>query len=118
MKFKLDLLVRRYVDHVANLLTSSGGDYSRAYIDVKDAQWLFEGDLKPLDVNSISPSQFVIYRFGVFVIRILNKFIQTPEVHVRVAHIAMYMVGALQRLIFGDHVPQSSEFSNLCSYCR
>ena len=75
--------------HVANLLTSSGGDYSRAYIDVKDAQWLLEGDLKPLDVNSISPSQFVIYRFGVFVIRILNKFIQTPEV--RVAHVAMYM---------------------------
>ena len=57
-----------------------GGDYSRAYIDVKDAQWLLQGDLKPVDINQISPSQFVVYRFGVFTIRMLAKCIGTPEV--------------------------------------
>ena len=47
---------------------------------MKDAQWLLQGDLKPVDINQISPSQFVVYRFGVFTIRMLAKCIGTPEV--------------------------------------
>ena len=50
-----------------------GADYSKAYIDVKDAQWTCKGDLTPVDINKISPSQFVVYRFGVFVIKLLNQ---------------------------------------------
>ena len=65
---------------------SVGGDYSRAYIDVKDAQWLCEGELAPADINNISPSQFVVYRFGVFVIRLLHKTIGTPEVTLLLAN--------------------------------
>ena len=63
-------------------ISSLGGDYNTAYIDVKDAQWLSKGDLKPVDVNSISASQFVIYRFGVFIIKLLHQNIGTPEVSV------------------------------------
>ena len=62
-----------------------GGDYSRAYIDLKDAQWSLQGELRPVDINSISASQFVIYRFGVFIIRVLNKTIHTPEVSLLLA---------------------------------
>ena len=51
----------------------TGADYSKAYIDVKDAQWVCKGDLVPTDVNSLGPSHFVIYRFGVFLIRLLNR---------------------------------------------
>ncbi len=47
---------------------------------MKDAQWMCHGDLIPVDINEISPSQFVVYRFGVFVIRLLHKTIETPEV--------------------------------------
>ena len=50
----------------------AGADYSKAYIDVKDAQWACKGDLVPTDINSLGPSQFVIYRFGVFLIRLLH----------------------------------------------
>ena len=57
-----------------------GADYSNAYIDAKDAQWLCSGDLSPADINGISASQFVIYRFGVFIIRLLHQNIGTPEV--------------------------------------
>ena len=65
------------------IFTSSlGADYSRAYIDVKDAQWLCGGALAPADINEISPSQFVVYRFGVFVIRLLHQTIDTPEVRI------------------------------------
>jgi hypothetical protein len=51
----------------------SGADYSHAYIDVKDAQWSCKSDLVPVDINQISSSQFVIYRFGVFVIKLLHQ---------------------------------------------
>ena len=51
---------------------AAGADYSKAYIDVKDAQWVCKGDLVPTDVNSLGPSHFVIYRFGVFLIRLLH----------------------------------------------
>ena len=64
----------------------TGADYSRAYIDVKDAQWLCQGDLTPADINNISASQFVIYRFGVFVIRLLHKMIGTPDVTLLLAN--------------------------------
>lgn len=57
-----------------------GADYSRLYIDVKDAQWLCRGDLVPADINSLSPSQFVIYHFGVFVIQMLKQTVGTPDV--------------------------------------
>ena len=51
---------------------AAGADHSKAYIDVKDAQWVCKGDLVPTDVNSLGPSHFVIYRFGVFLIRLLH----------------------------------------------
>ena len=38
------------------------------------------GNLNPVDINNISAREFVIYRFGVFVIHLLHHTIQTPEV--------------------------------------
>ncbi|CAH1789583.1 unnamed protein product [Owenia fusiformis] len=57
-----------------------GADYSRAYLDIKDAQWSCSGDLVPVDLNDITPHQFVVYRFGVFVSRVLRQLINAPEV--------------------------------------
>ena len=54
-------------------------------MDVKDAQWQCKGDLAPVDINNITPSQFVIYRYGVFVIRLLNQNIGTPDVSLLLA---------------------------------
>lgn len=62
-----------------------GADYSRSYLDVKDAQWESKGDLAPVNINNISPSQFVVYRFGVFIIRMLHQAIGTPEVSLLLA---------------------------------
>lgn len=54
-------------------------------MDVKDAQWQCKGDLVPVDINNITPSQFVIYRYGVFVIRLLHQSIGTPDVSLLLA---------------------------------
>lgn len=62
-----------------------GGDYSQAYIDVKDAQWTCGGKLKTTDVNNVSPAHFVLYRFGVFIVKLLNHTIQTPQVTLMLA---------------------------------
>ena len=71
-----------FVSIEISVIYFAGGDYSRPYIDVKDAQWLCHGDLQPVDANSVTPSQFVIYRFGVFVTRMLRQHIDTPEVRI------------------------------------
>ena len=72
------------------LFPTAGANYSNAYIDVKDAQWLCSGDLSPVDINNISASQFVIYRFGVFIIRLLHQNIGTPEVRYGLVIIFLY----------------------------
>ena len=57
-----------------------GGDYSQAYLDVKDAQWMCIGDLHTADINQLTAREFVIYRYGVFIIKFLHQAIGTPEV--------------------------------------
>ena len=58
----------------------AGAKGGRSYIDIKDAQWLCKGDLVPVDINELSPANFVVYRFGVFVTQMLRNVMQAPEV--------------------------------------
>lgn len=58
----------------------AGAKGGRPYIDIKDAQWLCRGDLVPVDINELSPPNFVVYRFGVFITQMLHKVMDTPEV--------------------------------------
>ena len=58
----------------------AGAKGGRPYLDIKDAQWLCQGDLVPVDINELSPANFVVYRFGVFVTQMLRNVIQAPEV--------------------------------------
>ncbi|GFO26753.1 cytadherence high molecular weight protein 2 [Plakobranchus ocellatus] len=83
-----------------------GADYTKAYIDVKDAQWVCKGDLTPVDISAISPSQFVIYRFGVFLTRLLHQTIDTPEVTLLLASNLPpnnYSKNAFRNSIFYEH---------------
>jgi hypothetical protein len=75
-------------------------------MDVKDAQWQCKGDLAPVDINSITPSQFVVYRYGVFVIRLLNQSIGTPEVSLLLASNMPpnnYEKNAFRNSVFYEH---------------
>ena len=50
-----------------------GADYSEPYIDTKDAQWLrHQGALRPTETSSLTAAEFVVYRFGAFVARLLQ----------------------------------------------
>ncbi|EDV28435.1 uncharacterized protein TRIADDRAFT_51343 [Trichoplax adhaerens] len=62
-----------------------GAGSSGSYIDSKDAQWICKGDLIPVDINHLSPSHFVIYRFGLFVVKMLRQCAKFPEVTMLVA---------------------------------
>ncbi|XP_015775930.1 PREDICTED: uncharacterized protein LOC107354046 isoform X1 [Acropora digitifera] len=75
------------VNEIENMLKNNigeggvaGAKGGRPYIDVKDAQWLCKGDLVPVDINELSPANFVVYRFGVFITQMLQKAMDTPEV--------------------------------------
>jgi hypothetical protein len=57
-----------------------GASRGRPYIDLKDAQWLCSGDLMPVDINELSPANFVVYRFGVFVTQLLENRMNVPSV--------------------------------------
>ena len=39
-----------------------------------------QGELVPVDINELSPTHFVIYRFGVFVTQLLQKHLDIPEI--------------------------------------
>lgn len=58
---------------------------SQPYIDLRDAQWECKGDLTPVDPQSLRPSDFVVYRFGVFVASLLHTQNQLPEVSLLLA---------------------------------
>lgn len=58
----------------------AGAKGGRSYIDIQDAQWLCGGDLVPVDINELSPTNFVVYRFGVFVADMLKQAMKVPDV--------------------------------------
>lgn len=58
----------------------SGASGGRPYIDLQDAQWMCGGDLVPVDINELSPTNFVVYRFGVFIADMLKQAMQVPDV--------------------------------------
>lgn len=77
------------VDQIEELLNQSsfaggngvlGAGEGRPYIDLKDAQWICSGDLYPVDINELSPANFVVYRFGVFVTQLLENRMNVPSV--------------------------------------
>ncbi len=81
------------VSEIEFLLQNQLGDQSlpasastnQPYIDLRDAQWECKGDLVPVDIQSLRPSDFVVYRFGVFVSQLLSLQNHLPEVSVLLA---------------------------------
>lgn len=58
----------------------------RAYIDIKDAQWMCRGaKVNHVDINKLSPLQFVVYQFGVFIAKLLQHSLDVPEVNLLLA---------------------------------
>ena len=51
----------------------------------KDAQWTCQDELIPVDINELNPMQFVVYRFGVFIIQLLQDVMEVPEVTLLIA---------------------------------
>jgi hypothetical protein len=80
----LQLQTQKGNDIVGGISEAAGGDTS-PYIDLKDAQWECKGDLLPVKVQDLKPSDFVVYRFGMFVANMICKHSQLPGVSMLIA---------------------------------
>ena len=47
-------------------------DESSRFVDVLDAQWACEGELIPLDVQTLNPREFLAYQHGLFLLKLLH----------------------------------------------
>ena len=59
--------------------------HHQSYIDIKDAQWECKGEIVPVDLNSLKPSDFRVYHFGVFISQLLHTSNQLPDVTILLA---------------------------------
>ncbi|XP_067910361.1 uncharacterized protein si:dkey-103g5.4 [Heterodontus francisci] len=57
----------------------------RPYIDIVDAQWSCEGKLLPLTLEKISVTELVVYRFGIFIVQLVKRSINAPEINLLLA---------------------------------
>ena len=56
-----------------------------AYIDNQDANWLYDTEFHPVDLNSIPVRAFVVYKFGLFIIDLLCRNRKYPSIHLLLA---------------------------------
>lgn len=80
----LQLQTQQCHNTIGGVSKAAGGDTS-PYIDLKDAQWECKGDLLPVKVQELKPSDFVVYRFGMFVANLICKQNQLPGVSMLIA---------------------------------
>ena len=75
------------IEAIVKLQGAAAGDGIQVgpYIDLKDAQWVCTGDLVAVDIEKLRPTNFVVYRFGVFVSNLLQTRNGMPEVTILVA---------------------------------
>ncbi|XP_007910472.2 trichohyalin-like [Callorhinchus milii] len=55
------------------------------FIDLLDAQWTCEGELIPVNPERLSLTEFVVYRFGTFIVQLMKRSINAPEVSLLLA---------------------------------
>lgn len=56
------------------------------YIDLRDAEWSDDTQLIPIDLNKLSARNFVVYKFGCFVTRLVATHCQHLPVTLLIAH--------------------------------
>lgn len=65
---EIEEMLKNGVDGSSSMLPDS-----KAYIDPLDAQWICQGETVTVSVNELTPSSFVVYQFGNFVMRMLSQ---------------------------------------------
>ena len=78
------LQIQTQKGHVGGVPQTTDVDES-SYIDLKDAQWECKGELLPVKAQDLKPSDFVVYRFGMFVAGLICKQNQLPEISILIA---------------------------------
>ncbi|XP_030237257.1 uncharacterized protein LOC115561364 isoform X2 [Gadus morhua] len=58
---------------------------SSRFVDVLDAQWACEGELIPLDVQTLNPREFLAYQHGLFLLKLLHTLKLGPGISLQVA---------------------------------
>ena len=84
---EIEMLLKTPLENSESSIARSqhGTSIGTPYIDLKDAQWECKGELVTVDIQSLRPSDFVIYRFGIFATRMLHQHNKLPQVTVLLA---------------------------------
>ncbi|KAK0146501.1 hypothetical protein N1851_014165 [Merluccius polli] len=69
----------------AGLLKGEISEQSNRFVDVLDAQWACEGELIPLDVQTLNPREFLAYQHGLFLLKMLHTLKLTPGISLQIA---------------------------------
>ena len=65
-----------------------------------------KGELIPVDINELSPTHFIVYRYGVFITQLLQQSLDVPEVTLLLASSLPpndYAKNAFRNSFFFDH---------------
>ena len=82
---EIHTLLQQKGHNVVGGVSQAAGSDSSPYVDLKDAQWECKGELLPVKAQDLKPSDFVVYRFGMFVAKLICKQSQLPGVSMLIA---------------------------------
>ncbi|KAG7281741.1 hypothetical protein CRUP_028055 [Coryphaenoides rupestris] len=83
----------------AGLLRGEFSDQSNRFVDVLDAQWACEGELIPLDVQTLTPREFLAYQHGLFLLKLLHTLKLEAEERLFVRRQRLQSVGGFSLLL-------------------
>ncbi|CAL8361243.1 unnamed protein product [Merluccius merluccius] len=81
------------------LLKGEISEQSNRFVDVLDAQWACEGELIPLDVQTLNPREFLAYQHGLFLLKMLHTLKLEAEERLFVRRQRLQSVGGFSLLL-------------------
>lgn len=63
----------------------NANDDVNVFVDERDAQFVLEGKLSPVSLQGLNPAQVTVYQFGILLIRLLHRVLDTPNVKLLLA---------------------------------
>nr|XP_002123735.5 trichohyalin-like [Ciona intestinalis] len=87
------------------------GATTTPFIDINDAQWMMDGSLVTLETHKLAPNQYIVYKFGLFVAKMLKPvFEMDKDVSILIATCVpenKYDRNAFRRSFFYQHSSQT-----------
>lgn len=97
------------LEKAKSLKNNGGADGSEdggVFVDERDAQFVLEGKLSPMKLQALNSAQVAVYQFGILLIRLLHRVLETPNVKLLLAEALPknnYSQNAFKNSVFYEH---------------